>query len=377
MGVFLNSILENDELLTTDIKDINDGDTALDNDINDGIESPVEDPLEEASMIMYESQANFNQIMMAIGMHELNEAANGRVAVFTEADVSGFFAKVKETIKRMYTRIVTAINEFLVEFGAKVNNDKTFFANYKAEIAEGFEGEWSIKGYDYSNFDLSKDLRDTMIIKANNPDEKDIDKLILNLEHLYSEFDDHVGNAGYSSGDIKNMKKDFLFKIADKKDDKIKTVSDAIKMHIENIRGKEPIELNNNNKKITLDQIKKSLDGTEYAEAKNTIVTIRNSYKSALDRLSKIEKAAKKNNDIAKNDKNHGMKVISALTDVLIFERNCVNSIYLAGLRMLRDKNNQARKIAHMCYNIGKKKDINIETRKSHVESGLFSIELI
>lgn len=362
MGVFLNSILENDELLATDIEDINDGDTALDNDINDGIESPVEDPLEEASMIMYESQANFNQIMMAIGMHELNEAANGRVAVFTEADVSGFFAKVKETIKRMYTRIVTAINEFLVEFGAKVNNDSNFFAKYKAEIIEGFNtGNWSLEGYDYSNFAF------TDVIKSA---EADLGSRALAIAG--TKFEDHVGDTA-SADEVKEYKKELLMDIANKKDDKIKTIADATNALIDKVRGKNPIQLRG---KITINDIKRALDGTEYREAKNTIRTIRDSYKRALDRLATLEKNAKKDKNIDKNEKNSGMKNISALSDVLIFERNCINSVYLASLRMTRDRANQARKIAHMCYKLGK--NIDNDKRAAHLgESSIFSIELI
>lgn len=361
MSIFLNGIYESDDLIPDLDDTTTDDELALDSDLGSEL-APAEDPLEEASMIMYESQYNFNQIMMAIGMRELNEAARGKVAVFTEADVSGFFTKVKDTIKRMFQRIQTAINEFLIDFGSKVRKDEDFVHRYANEIRVGYKTDnWSLEGYAYNNktaemLDLYDKEAASMLAQAGNTSASDFDT---------------------ESIDVKEIKNEFLMKVADGNSKAAKSISSAVNELIKNTRGSDsPVSLTTKN--VDINDVIGTLTGFEFKSAKNAIRRIRDSYKKAIDKINKLEKNVKGDKGIS--NKNNIMKNISKSSDLIVFERNVCNSVYLAYLRCLRDKTNQCRKIAHKCYQLGK----NASDEKkydnkygSQNASALFNIDLI
>lgn len=362
MSIFLNGIYESDDLISDLDDTTTDDELALDSDLGSEL-APAEDPLEEASMVMYESQYNFNQIMMAIGMRELNEAARGKVAVFTEADVSGFFTKVKDTIKRMFQRIQTAINEFLIDFGGKVRKDEDFVHRYANEIRVGYKTDnWSLEGYAY-NTKAAEMLDDY--------DKASAAMLAQAGDVSASDFDDN------KTIDVKQIKNDFLMKVADGNSKAAKSISSAVDELIKNTRGSDsPISLTTKN--VNIDDVIGTLTGFEFKSAKNAIRRIRDSYKKAIDKINKLEKNVKGDKSIS--NKSTILKNISKTSDLIIFERNVCNSVYLAYLRCLRDKTNQCRKIAHKCYQLGK----NASGEKkydnkygSQNASALFNIDLI
>ena len=63
-----------------------------------GPDCGVDDIMDESAYAIYEFECGHAQIMQAIGMHELQEAAAGREFIFEAADIKGFFKSVKDKI---------------------------------------------------------------------------------------------------------------------------------------------------------------------------------------------------------------------------------------------------------------------------------------
>lgn len=131
------------------------------------------DPVEEAFIIMYESEYNFNQIMRAIGIAELNEAANGREFFLEGANAKAFFEKIKTGLKKMFERITQAVKKVLHKLDFAVKSDKKFISENKSKIEKGAKGNWSYQGYKYIDLlDSAKQIFGT----------KDIDLLFKTCE---------------------------------------------------------------------------------------------------------------------------------------------------------------------------------------------------
>lgn len=136
------------------------------------------DPVSEGFMIMYESLYNHNQLLRAIGIHELNEAYNGRELILEAADVKAWFEKVKEIFVNAFKKICAVFKTVVNKLNFAATNDKNLIENNKdiLEKAKTNKTAWEFEGYKYNNIRdsigavkaFAKELEDEIIVPANN-----------------------------------------------------------------------------------------------------------------------------------------------------------------------------------------------------------------
>ena len=120
-----------------------------DGEVEDALEGNVGEPLEEAYMAVYESEYNHNQLLRALGIAELNEAASGRVLVLEDGDKKSFFDRVKEILGKLWTAVVKAFKKVLAFIASHASTNKRLAAKYEDQIKKGAEEDWSFEGYDF------------------------------------------------------------------------------------------------------------------------------------------------------------------------------------------------------------------------------------
>lgn len=117
-------------------------------------------PVEEAYMCMYESEVNFNNIMKAIAVKELNEAGRGREMVMESVDIKGFFTKVKDMFVLMYKKITAIVKNWLDNAAAKFKTNKQFIAKYKGKLEDGKKAFFAADKKDFKGFKFESKLFD-------------------------------------------------------------------------------------------------------------------------------------------------------------------------------------------------------------------------
>lgn len=126
-----------------------DGIEAHRDEIEDAVEGMIGDPVEEASMLIFESDYNFNQLMRAIGITELNEACAGR-EFFLEGEnmkafndnVVKFFKDAWAALCRIFKNVYTGIKKLLP-------SKSKFIKNNLVKIRQGYDrSNWSVDMYD-------------------------------------------------------------------------------------------------------------------------------------------------------------------------------------------------------------------------------------
>lgn len=137
-------------------------DTANNGVLNDDINDT--DIVEEAYNIIYESEYNHNQLLKAIGLHELNEAYHGRELLFEAADAESWFDKVIAWFKNLFAKFADAVSRVLKELDFIAKHDKNLAVDYENDKAKYEKYKWSYKGYNY--LDLRSQVEETF--KAEN-----------------------------------------------------------------------------------------------------------------------------------------------------------------------------------------------------------------
>ena len=158
MGIFYNKLMESSAVQDPD--DIGIDLDAIEDNImgDDGIEAHrdeveaaeeglIGDPVEEASMLIYESDYNFNQIMKAIGIAELNEAYAGREFLLEGENKKGFFTRVREVIGNMWASVTKFFNNCLNNIKEFCDVHKKLATKHRSEIEAGFamRDKWTVK----------------------------------------------------------------------------------------------------------------------------------------------------------------------------------------------------------------------------------------
>ena len=122
-----------------------------------GPDCGVDDIMDESAMAIYELASGHAQIMQAIGMHELSEAAMGREFIFEAADIKGFFKSVKDKIVAFFKKVWSVLQRWAGNLGAMFTSNKKFVEKYAAAMKDGYDicnsskydGK-KLKGYDFS-----------------------------------------------------------------------------------------------------------------------------------------------------------------------------------------------------------------------------------
>lgn len=125
-------------------------------------EEEVADPeeiVDESFMAIAEAEINFNKIMMAIGVHEISEAAAGREVVYEAVDVKGLFARAKKWVVDFFTKVWQTLKRFGANIAAAFKTNKQLADKYGDRIKSGY-GSYSkdgkkMKMWDFPNLDTA------------------------------------------------------------------------------------------------------------------------------------------------------------------------------------------------------------------------------
>lgn len=127
---------------------------------NDAIIECYEEPgIEGACAIVAESENNYNKIMQAIGIAELNYfAENGQEMVYEAGTASAFIEKAKAFFKNIWEKIKGLFKKFFSMFDSYVKSDKDFVNKYKKHLLGVDTRNFKYKGYTFDklNIDIEK-----------------------------------------------------------------------------------------------------------------------------------------------------------------------------------------------------------------------------
>lgn len=317
-----------------------DGIAAHQDEVEDAVEGMIDDnPVSEFAMIMYESEYNYNQIMEAIGMTELHEAAMGRELVLEAVDIKGFFRKIKEFFVNMFERITEVVHKVLAKFDFQAKADKKFVTQNAALIKDG-ESNTNVKieGYlitknlvkefdyvvmddreiDFKNFNMQKFLE---AIKSTNPSAEVLDNLIKSVKEVSK--DEIFFTAALEGVEAKNMKE---FKA---------------KYHSRLFGDKKMLTSSDISAQNVIDLLKAERETTAIRKAYSEV---KRKYKEILNDINRFQQNASKTSDKLTNKY---IAVCQAYTNMAKKTRSLSNVIYSECISAARYKRNLYRKFAH------------------------------
>lgn len=374
MGIFYNKLMESSAIQDPDEIGI-DLDAIEDNIMgDDGIEAHrdeveaaeeglIGDPIEEASMLIYESDYNFNQIMKAIGIAELNEAYAGREFLLENENKKGFFARVREVIGNMWASITKVFNNVFNNIKEFCDAHKRLVTKHRSEIEAGFamRDKWTVK---CQNMEMLADGKffemvmedalknESKLIgmarmqitnsKANNVTKVDTEEFSMaNLIHNVT-----GGSLGQRFDDIKSLR-DYITE---------KTLKNASY----GLNGDTNVDANLLNIVINI------LNGSnDISRLKKLHSDLKSKYSAYLKQLKEIEKNA----DSPNNRSLANVHVINTLmvkyANGFRTELNICNAIYACTLKAYKIRRSSAYKLAHAWYVCGKK---DAKANKSEVQ---------
>ena len=316
----------------------NNGIGAHQDEVEDVINGMISDPVEEFAMIMYESEYNYNQIMEAIGMAELREAAMGRDLVLEAVDIKGFFAKIKDFFKNIFERLSEIVRNAIAKLNFQAKSDKKFVEENKDLIEKGFESDcWdNDEGYDVFNMNFIDRLSQ---ISINDVD--DIKKAIGRLNAMINHNDIDKTFEDLRELDKKDLTKIILkFISVDHKD--YENLNDfRKKQHSEIFGTTKKLKDIINSPSYIYDTLSNNKEGeeirTQYNKAKEE-------YKRIINLISKWENNATSNNV---EGKDKYLASCQILTKAFKIERNANNIMFSILISAYNYKRSICRKLAH------------------------------
>lgn len=110
---------------------------------------------EELSLAMVaESEQNYNAIMKAIGLNEVNYfAQNGEEIVYEAGGVSNILTKVKEFFKKLIEKIRQILHSFIAKMASFASSDASFVQKYQKEFSEKWskvKSDYEFNGYKFT-----------------------------------------------------------------------------------------------------------------------------------------------------------------------------------------------------------------------------------
>lgn len=121
--------------------------------------------IEGAMNIVAESEYNWQKLMEATGIDELQYFVENGSEMVYEASGTGFFAKAKDFFKKVWEKVKGLFRKFFGMFDAMVKDDAAFLSKYKTKLARvEIPSDFKIKGY---NFTIDKKAK---IVDTTNGD---------------------------------------------------------------------------------------------------------------------------------------------------------------------------------------------------------------
>lgn len=311
--------------------------------IEDATEGLVGDPVEEAFMIMYESEYNMNQIMQCIGVNELKEAAMGREFIFEAADKQGFFAKVKEALVNAFKKITEFFKKIINNISMSCKGDYKFVTMYERQIITGASmlSTNNERKFDVYEFDIPATFQDKKMgsgdygakhaadaieklnsdpssFDANNYDEEHLTKMKKAILQGYAKTDGIGSNV--DPGTTANEYADALLKKLYGGDRQKKVASvDMAKKVIAELKNTHDLD-----------------------DVKRAYGVIKDTYKDALAQIDVLEKSAKRSNESSKT-----MTICSFYSNLTNFMSSMCNVRYKCVVKAIKSRRSQNRRLAN------------------------------
>ena len=107
--------------------------------------------MEGAMNIVAESEYNWQKLMEAVGIDELQYFVENGTELVSEAGETGFFAKVKEFFKKVWEKIKGLFRKFFAMFDAMTKDDDKFLSKYKTKLTKvSVPSDFKFKGYKFT-----------------------------------------------------------------------------------------------------------------------------------------------------------------------------------------------------------------------------------
>ena len=117
--------------------------------------------IEGAMNIVAESEYNWQKLMEATGIDELQYFVENGSEMVYEASGTGFFAKAKDFFKKVWEKVKGLFRKFFGMFDAMVKDDAAFLSKYKNKLARvEIPSDFKIKGYNFT-IDKKATIKDT------------------------------------------------------------------------------------------------------------------------------------------------------------------------------------------------------------------------
>lgn len=371
MGMFYNKLVESaveDAIQTPDDIGVDldaiekaivgdDGCEAHREEIDDAMEGVVGDPLEEASHIMYESEYNFNQLMKAIGVAELNEAVAGRDFILEGGNMKTFLENAKQILVRMFTSVTKAFNTVMKKLTDAVSVDKHLLKRLN-DIEYGYKNaEWEFKEvYDFDALARAYDTKVDAVSLA----KKAVEAI-------------NAGQEAPSNVDIVNALVPGINASGDKPEAfMVKALEDK---HF------KTVTYSNAGTKPALDDVVNVLKNNGIADIKNKYAEIKAAYSAAIKSIEHLKKSNAALVDDKETRKGNDAVYVAAIK-AMTFEKNCQNKLFAVTLRAAKARHHEAVQMCKQWAAMGSKlKGKSEDGKKPKVEpkaeNALFKLDLI
>ena len=107
---------------------------------------------ETGYVLVAEAEENWNNIMKAVGIHELNVLeATGSEVIYEANDVKSFLEKIKDFFKMIWEKIVAVFKKFFAMIDSWIKSDKDFVKRYEKAL-KGMTNtkDFKFKGFKYT-----------------------------------------------------------------------------------------------------------------------------------------------------------------------------------------------------------------------------------
>lgn len=312
----------------------------------------VDSIMDETAIAIAEAEMNFNNIMMAIGIHEVSEAAAGREVLYENA-ITDYLKKARDWVVNFFKKVWSILKRYASNIASVFHTNKGLAEKRGSDIEKGYELYSKDKGGDHLKLWQFPNL----------------DKY-LNEQYWKGLDIPSVDTFTAQSSDAEDARKLFRKKFTSNED-----FREGLK---EEIYGKEKEE-----KLIPGSTVVKILkSGEEVKKCKKAMDTSKKQYKEAIAKFNEMEKkltkAASKDGHTETDD--NKMKAAVRNTTIVKNQLSDLQVVRAVTLSAARARMVQARSLAHAyiaAFNKGKDKNYR-EGLKNESSFGFLSgVELI
>ena len=318
----------------------------------------VDDILDEMNMIIAENMLEQNKIMMAIGIHEVNEASMGRQVVYEAADVKGYIRKAVDKIKAFFRKVRDILVKYLNKMQSAFDLDKKYAEKHKKDIEDGYSKYKAknneVKGYTYSNLKSAID-------KLNSYSASEMLNVAKGREN-----DAPTADSVKALVDAR-VKRNFLPNV-----DPSENYADQLSKHL---RGGSDEKVNIDLKPAEIYEIMTS--GNTIKACKSNLTKVEREFKDYITYLNR--KAADiKSSDDSNEKKESELAGAIAANNLITQTMNVVQTTRAQIFKAASARASQARKLAHAYVSANNKKESDKSTKTEASQYGFLSnLELV